>query len=288
MKGMKLKKYLFAFLAVAGLAALAACSDDEGMEPGNDSSPVVTVYTYSAPDGYDSDITTFLRVVPNNQVKHIYVLTEPRDDKNSYVASNGEQAYIDRVVSEGKEYEGKSQDLIISDLVGYYTTTIVAVGANGARCSKESVFKGIEWVDGGQALVSENIAGLSGTVKVQRQSDTNIFRVVGLYSQLNPDLGSSSERFIFTFEGSGDSAVCTEFTTTNAPFFLVFLKDGGALYHGYYDASNFTDYCYVKMLPDDEQGPCVGVSCLMLDNNAGMLSPGGQIKFYTSDLVWFE
>lgn len=286
---MKLKKYMYALVAVAGAFVMASCSDREGTEPGTDGQPVVTIYSLSVPSGYDSDVTCALRLVPNNQVANMYVFSEPQDAKTDFVAANGEQAYMDRVISEGTAYEGGSdQNVIVANVLGYYTTTVVAVAANGARQAFENVFKGVQWVDGGTATVSENLAGLSGTVTVQRQSDTNIFRVVGLYSQLDPNLGSPSERFVFSFSGSGDSAVCTNFTTSNAPFFLIFLIDGAAEYHGYYDSVEFGDYCNVAMDADDEGGACVVVSCLKLDNNAGSLYTGGQIKFYTSDLLWLE
>lgn len=285
---MKLKKYLYVLMAVAGAVALAACSADEGTEPGSDGSPVVTIYSYAAPDGYDADVTTLLRVVPNNQVDRMYVLTELSEDKEAYISSNGEQAYVDRVISEGTEYEGTTQDLVITDLMGYNTTTVVAVAASGARSVFENVFKGVLWVDGGQAVVAENIAGLSGTVQVERQSDANIFRVVGLYTQLDPSLGSATERFTFTFEGTSDAFTFTEFSTTEAPFFVVGLEDGAALYHGYYLPSSYPSYCFTQAILDDPNGPCACVTCLILDNNAGSLYTGGQIKLYTSDLNWLE
>lgn len=285
---MKLKKYLYVLVAVAGAVTLAACSADEGTEPGSDGSPVVTIYSYTAPEGYDADVTTSLRVVPNNRVNRMYVLTELSEEKAAYISSNGEQAYIDRVISAGTEYEGQTQDLVITDLIGYNTTTIVAVAASGARRAFESTFKGVQWVDGGQAVVTENIAGLSGTVQVERQSDTNIFRVVGLYTQLDPTLGSATERFTFTLEGTPDAFTCTNFTTTEAPFFVVGLADGEALYHGYYHASNYPSYCFTQAILDDPNGPCASVTCLILDNNTGSLYTGGQLKLYTSDLIWLE
>lgn len=81
---MKLKKYLYVLVAVAGAVTLAACSADEGTEPGSDGSPVVTIYSYTAPEGYDADVTTSLRVVPNNRVNRMYVLTELSEEKAAY------------------------------------------------------------------------------------------------------------------------------------------------------------------------------------------------------------
>ena len=172
---MILKKYLYAALAVVSAIALAACSDDEGTDPGHDSAPVVTIYEYAAPEDYDADITENIRIVPNDKVSKMFVYTELQTDKEAYVAEKGEAAYMDRVVSEGTEYAGEIQEVVISDLTGTYATTVVAVASNGARRAYENIFKGVTWVEGGTAFVQENVAGLSGTVTVQRQSDANIF-----------------------------------------------------------------------------------------------------------------
>lgn len=150
---MILKKYLYAALAVVSAIALAACSDDEGTDPGHDSAPVVTIYEYAAPEDYDADITENIRIVPNDKVSKMFVYTELQTDKEAYVAEKGEAAYMDRVVSEGTEYAGEIQEVVISDLTGTYATTVVAVASNGARRAYENIFKGVTWVEGGTAFV---------------------------------------------------------------------------------------------------------------------------------------
>ena len=77
---MILKKYLYAALAVVSAIALAACSDDEGTDPGHDSAPVVTIYEYAAPEDYDADITENIRIVPNDKVSKMFVYTELQTD----------------------------------------------------------------------------------------------------------------------------------------------------------------------------------------------------------------
>lgn len=281
---MTLKKYLYAALAVVSAIALAACSDDEGTDPGHDSAPVVTIYEYAAPEDYDADITENIRIVPNDKVSKMFVYTELQTDKEAYVAEKGEAAYMDRVVSEGTEYAGEIQEVVISDLTGTYATTVVAVASNGARRAYENIFKGVTWVEGGTAFVQENVAGLSGTVTVQRQSDANIFRIVGLYTQLDSSLGDPDERFVFNFN---DEKVCTQFSTTNAPFFVVNLQKEDGIYHGYYDAANYGDYCNVATGKLDEN-PAVAVSCLILNNSTGSLFTGGQIIVLINDFKWIE
>lgn len=281
------KKYLNVFIVAVCAFALAACSEDEGTDPGHDGGPVVTIYSYDAPSDYDPDVTESLRIVPNGKVDKMYVYTELKADKDAFIASNGEAAYNDRVIELGQQFDGgEVQELNIENLRGLHATTVVAVAANGAKHASENLFKGIIWVDAGKAYIVENVAQLQGYVDVQRQSDNNICRVVGLYRQLDASLGSASERFVFNFEEQHGEHVCTSFETTNAPFFLVGLKDGDMLLHGYYDAANYDAYCSVAMDKDDDGAPYVQVSTLILDNNAGKLFTGGYIVMYIDEIEW--
>ena len=72
---MILKKYLYAALAVVSAIALAACSDDEGTDPGHDSAPAVTIYSYTPGSGYNADEDVKIRIAPNSKVKDIYYLS---------------------------------------------------------------------------------------------------------------------------------------------------------------------------------------------------------------------
>lgn len=126
-----MKKYLkLAFIAVMAVA-LYGCKESEGTDAGSDSTPVVTIYNNDVPAGYSTDNTVSLRLCPNNKVQKMYVYTELKDDKDAYVTSNGEAAYMTRVVENGTEYEGKDLDVVITDLAGLYATTVVAEDAGG-------------------------------------------------------------------------------------------------------------------------------------------------------------
>lgn len=70
--------------------ALAACSDDEGTDPGHDSAPAVTIYSYTPGSGYNADEDVKIRIAPNSKVKDIYYLSELTTAKQEYVAENGE------------------------------------------------------------------------------------------------------------------------------------------------------------------------------------------------------
>ena len=166
-----MKKYLkLAFIAVMAVA-LYGCKESEGTDAGSDSTPVVTIYNNDVPAGYSTDNTVSLRLCPNNKVQKMYVYTELKDDKDAYVTSNGEAAYMTRVVENGTEYEGKDLDVVITDLAGLYATTVVAEDAGGNRMAYENIFKGVIWVDAGRAYIYQNfvhdgVMYISGYVSV--------------------------------------------------------------------------------------------------------------------------
>lgn len=284
-----MKKYLkLAFIAVMAVA-LYGCKESEGTDAGSDSTPVVTIYNNDVPAGYSTDNTVSLRLCPNNKVQKMYVYTELKDDKDAYVTSNGEAAYMTRVVENGTEYEGKDLDVVITDLAGLYATTVVAEDAGGNRMAYENIFKGVIWVDAGRAYIYQNfvhdgVMYISGYVSVERQSDANIFRVTDLFCQLDPTLTRIPSTVTLTFDADHN---VTDFTSSEAPFVIVNFPDGGMLLHGYYDSATYGDNCYV-VSDSDEQGNFAYVSLLVLDNNAGALYTGGYIYFYTDELEWYE
>ena len=282
---MKLK-YLFGLIALVPAVFMASCSAEEGTEPGNDSNPVVTMYSYTAPEGYNPDQTAYVRVVPNNKVSKIYVLTELKADKEAFVAQSGAEAYVQRVVSQGTAYAAETQELVIEDLQGAYTITAVAEAANGARTAAEVNYKGIKWVEAGPAWVQENIAGLRGYVNVMRHDDENVFRVVGLYTQLDPDLGDPEETFDFVFNGEN----LVEFNNSNAPFVIVGVGERNGTagdWHGYYNIGSYASYCYPETLYDGDY-PVAVAHMLVLNNATGSLYTNGYIYMWMDEVEWVD
>lgn len=168
---MKKLTYIFA-MAVAGLF-LASCSEKEGTTPGNDSAPVVTVYNYAPTSAeYDGDTDQILRFVSNGKVESAYYLVEKSEDKKALIASSGESAYIEKVVSQGTPIVFDDEGLFsttATDMTGDYDISVVAV--NGNKKTLRSVsFSGIAW---------DPDAVISGTYYVQR---SNIRSVVGATS----------------------------------------------------------------------------------------------------------
>ena len=284
-----MKKYLnLAFIAAVAVA-FCGCKETEGSDQGSDRAPVVTIYTYGVPDGYSADNTVSMRICPNNNVEKMYVYTELKDDKDAYIASNGESAYIARVVENGTEYEGSDTEVLVTDLEGVYATTVVAEDAGGTRVAYENIFKGVIWVEAGRGYVYQNfvhdgVQYLSGYVTVERQSDANVFRVNDLFCQLDPNITRIPSSVTFSFDAEHN---CTGFTSSEAPFVIVNFPDGDMLLHGYYDAVTYSNYCYTEQGSDDD-GNFVYVSLLVLDNNAGALYTGGYIYLYTDEFEWYE
>ena len=129
---------------------LVSCLDKRGTEPGNDSVPVVTVFSYAPELPYNSDNDISLRVAANSPTSEAYYLAEPAAEKETRVTSLGEDGYMDYVVANGErlsEIKGNSStDVILTDMMGEYVITVVAVG-NGTKTARSLNFTGLEWED---------------------------------------------------------------------------------------------------------------------------------------------
>lgn len=145
------KCILYTLWAAVSVLALAACSDEEGTDPGTDGAPVVTIYKYSPVAPYNSDEDITLRFATNGKVRELYYFAEKKADKDAFIATNGEQAYADRVVSEGSKAadlgENPDYETTLTGMQGLYAITAVAVGHNNARRAYEADFLGLQWED---------------------------------------------------------------------------------------------------------------------------------------------
>lgn len=127
------------YLAAALLAVLFAigCSEEENYAGGDSASPVVTIYDDSSAKTYQVGF----RAVPNTRVETVWILTDPSFYRETFIAKNGEEAYLERVRTEGVKYEGRAAiDYLANpdnndgkepgdDLIGYVSTTVLAQGA---------------------------------------------------------------------------------------------------------------------------------------------------------------
>jgi hypothetical protein len=185
-----MKKILYSVTALLGLY-LAGCSEADNLAGGGDTQPVVTIYSYDVPADADADATVNLRFIPNVVCDKFYVLTEQKADKDAFIASNGEDAYADRVVAQGVQYPAGPADYLNENLPGDYTITAVGVSASGGKGkSVEFVFNGIAWQLVGTASYYEDasfssaINGIPAEWYVSTNLETPIYKLGDYYGAL--------------------------------------------------------------------------------------------------------
>lgn len=143
-------------LSLLALALLSACGEDQGTSPGGDSTPVATVYQYTAGGEYNSDNDCLLRVVTNAAAKETYYLAELKTAKEERKMTDAQ--YAGYVVKEGKKLDvaaSSYKDFYITDLHGLYVVTVVA--ANGdARTSQSVEFTGLDYEPYGKGTYTSN------------------------------------------------------------------------------------------------------------------------------------
>lgn len=143
---MKRFKY---FLLGLPLAFLGACSEDMGTEPGTDSNPVVTMYSYAPElsDGVNPDNDVLVRFATNSAVTDLYYLVEAEESANAYIDANGSDAYMQKVIDEGVKVDVKGAeniDKLITDQHGDIIVTGVATNG-GERSMATVTFTGLDW-----------------------------------------------------------------------------------------------------------------------------------------------
>ena len=148
-----MKKILYSFALLAAGLWLSSCTEVDNLGANGDTVPVVTIYSYEIPEGMDEDNTANLRYVPNLVCDHFFILIEKKVNKDAFIAANGIDAYVARVVAEGTRYDGVTE--LIKDAVGG-TFAVTGVGVSGNMIGKptEFIFNGVEWGLVGAALYS--------------------------------------------------------------------------------------------------------------------------------------
>ena len=144
-----MRKYINKLFAVVlATATITSCTVEEGTVPGNDKEPNVVVYSYTAKKPYNEDNDVTLRLAFNNKVESAYYLAEKASEKESKVATMGEEGYMDYVVSNGTKINevASNTDLTLTDMYGKYAITVVAVNGN-KKASAVTEFTGLEWED---------------------------------------------------------------------------------------------------------------------------------------------
>ena len=144
-----MKKHIYNLFAVLlATAAMTSCTVEEGTEPGNDAQPNVVMYQYTVKKPYNEDNDVAIRMAFNNKVEAAYYLVEKATEKESRIASMGEEGYMDYVVSNGIKVADATgeADITITDLYGKHAITAVAVSGS-QKASAATEFTGLEWTD---------------------------------------------------------------------------------------------------------------------------------------------
>ena len=176
-------------LAIAAFGFLtSACVEKIGTEPGNDTKPVVTVYGNTPSSDYNADECLALRLVSNGKVSQAFKQKEKTTDKEAAIASQGEAAYIKKVMTQGQSVsftEGVFETTL-TGLAGDYDVSVVA--SDGAQQTLRSIsFNGIAW-DESSSIAGTYTFGLLGSLHapvrtlLQRSvKDPNLMRFKDLY-----------------------------------------------------------------------------------------------------------
>lgn len=144
-----MKKHIYNLFAVLlATAAMTSCTVEEGTEPGNDAQPNVVMYQYTVKKPYNEDNDVAIRMAFNNKVEAAYYLVEKATEKESRIASMGEEGYMEYVVSNGTKVADATgeADITITDLYGKHAITAVAVSGS-QKASAATEFTGLEWAD---------------------------------------------------------------------------------------------------------------------------------------------
>jgi len=179
-----MKKYIKSLLLLA-LAAVVftGCKEEYGTDPGNDGTPVATVYQYTVGEGYNSDNDCLIRVATNAAVADVYYLLGLKSAKEARKMT--EAQYSDYVVANGKKVDVKAsayKDVYITDLHGAYTITVVAV--NGGEKTSQSVeFTGLDYKALGSFPYVSEMFGDMGKVDVEYSEIGNRYRIKNLWAE---------------------------------------------------------------------------------------------------------
>lgn len=207
-------------LAAALTFCFTSCKEDNGTEPGTDSQPAATIYTYepSAPLNPDNDVN--IRFVCNSKTSEAYYLVEKTAEKEAHKMS--EAAYADFVVANGTKLQltedkhsgGKVSEVTVAGLLGDYTITAVAANG-GTKTSATKTFRGLMWEDvvkGTYMYSNANVQFLMGEITSRPTTlqicttDETLYRFKdafgeGMHMKINllPDLVGEDEGGVYTF-----------------------------------------------------------------------------------------
>lgn len=182
-----MKKYIYSlFMVILATAGITSCSEDEGTNPGSDSKPNVVIYQFAPEAPYNADNDLLLRIAVNSKVEEVYYLAELTTEKETHIASMGENGYMDYVVENGTKIEGISgasdNDVMMTGMIGEYTITVVAVNGN-AKMAAEATFTGLKWESIGVGAVSSSFFGGTGECEFYKSSPVLKYKAIAPFEE---------------------------------------------------------------------------------------------------------
>lgn len=185
-------KKLAYILSIALLGFFAAsCEVQEGTVPGSDGKPQVTIFQYTPSSEYNSDEDIKIRFVKNKQTTSAKFLVELTKDKAAAIETDGEKAYIEKVLSTGTDIDFTDEgiaDTLFTGLANFYDITVVAINS-GKKELCSSTFEGLAWksgLAGTYYLGAATIQSVAGTTSLatelqQCESDSTLYRFKDLF-----------------------------------------------------------------------------------------------------------
>lgn len=212
-------------LMLLSLTMFAACQEDEGTDPGHDSTPVASVYKYTAGDGYNADNDCRFRVITNSAVQEVYYLAQLNDEKKALNMTD--QQYADYVVEKGTKIEVKASsdaDVYIKNLHGLYDITVVAVKGN-TKTLQSFQFSGIDYKPLGQGTWTSSFFSDAWKVDVEYSAVGNRYRIKNVYKN----------GYGFSFSPNGSNVTvypngAIETGYVHARYGMVSISDQGSTY----------------------------------------------------------
>ncbi|MBQ9660355.1 MAG: hypothetical protein IJV37_03685 [Bacteroidales bacterium] len=186
------KKFIYILASLTAVVSLNSCVEKLGTAPGTDTLPVVTPYNYAPSSEYDADTDQRVRFVNNGKATQAYFLVEKTADKKALIDSQGEEAYIQRVMSQGTalSFTDGVAEVVVTDMPGDYDIS-VAASDGSQKTLRSTSFSGIAWdsesgISGSYYPGLARIKGIVGDgpfeAELQRhQTDEHLFRIKGAF-----------------------------------------------------------------------------------------------------------
>lgn len=244
-------------MTLLAVFAFSSCSEEQGTEAGNDSTPVATLYTYAAETPYDADADCRLRIATNSATQEVYYLAELTSAYETRLGSGGESGIIEYVIANGTKAETSAEtpiDVVLQNLGGENTIAVVAVGGSKQTLST-ATFTGSVWnnVATGTYYFGTTLFGENASVETilqQSGDDPTQYRFKNLF-------GTGNHLTISTTEyTNSEGGTCVRVSAQATPYSYgsygtIYCRDVATWQgvDGYleYNALFENGYCYIWM-----------------------------------------